>query len=48
MNLHFTQEFSMPKAVQLPSDRSFGYTFVVVFGLLAIWQGWAGRIRAVH
>ena len=33
----------MPKAVALPSDRSFGFTFVVVFGLLAFWAGWTGR-----
>lgn len=26
-----------------PSDRSFGFTFVVVFLLLAAWQAWAGR-----
>ena len=28
----------------LPSDRSFGFTFVVVFLLLAAWQGWSGRL----
>lgn len=30
-------------AVQLPSDRSFGLTFAVVFGILAglaFWRGW--------
>jgi hypothetical protein len=28
---------------RLPSDRSFGILFVVVFALLAAWQAWAGR-----
>lgn len=34
----------MAKNTPLPSDRSFGFTFVVVFAFLAIWQVWAGRI----
>ena len=29
--------------VKLPSDRSFGITFVVVFALIAAWQAWHGR-----
>lgn len=37
-------KIAMPKTVALPSDRSFGFTFVVVFAAIAIWQGWAGRI----
>lgn len=31
--------------LQLPSDRSFGLTFAVVFGILtgvAVWRGWMG------
>ena len=27
----------------MPSDRSFGFTFVVVFIIIAAWQAWAGR-----
>ena len=27
---------------KLPGNRSFGALFVVVFGLLAVWQGWRG------
>jgi len=27
---------------KLPSNRSFGALFIVVFGLLAVWQGWRG------
>jgi hypothetical protein len=34
---------SSDKSVKLPSDRSFGLTFVVVFALLAGWQAWRGR-----
>jgi hypothetical protein len=34
---------AMTKNIQLPTDRSFGFTFVVVFALLAGWQAWAGR-----
>ena len=33
----------MSKKPELPSDRSFGFTFTVVFTLLALWQAWAGR-----
>jgi Saxitoxin biosynthesis operon protein SxtJ len=29
--------------IAMPSDRSFGLTFVVVFLIIAAWQGWAGR-----
>jgi hypothetical protein len=29
--------------IPLPSDRSFGLTFVVVFAIIAAWQAWAGR-----
>jgi large-conductance mechanosensitive channel len=29
--------------ITLPSDRSFGFTFVVVFALIAAWQAWVGR-----
>lgn len=29
----------------MPSDRSFGFTFAVVFGLLAAWQAWVGHAR---
>jgi hypothetical protein len=28
----------------MPSDRSFGLTFVVVFAIIAAWQAWAGRV----
>jgi len=34
---------AMTKNIPLPSDRSFGFTFVVVFALIAAWQAWAGR-----
>lgn len=34
---------SMAKA-KAPSDRSFGFTFVIVFALLAAWHGWLGRV----
>lgn len=34
--------------IRLPSDRSFGMTFVVVFALLAAWQAWAGRAAAAY
>jgi hypothetical protein len=34
----------MPKVLALPSNRSFGVTFAVIFGLIAIWQGWTGRL----
>lgn len=30
----------MRKPVQLPSDRSFGFTFAVVFGLVGGWLWW--------
>ena len=29
-----------------PSDRSFGFTFVIFFALVALWQGWVGHIIA--
>jgi hypothetical protein len=29
--------------IAMPSDRSFGLTFVVVFAIIAAWQAWAGR-----
>lgn len=29
----------------MPSDRSFGFTFVVVFVLLAAWQAWIDHVR---
>jgi predicted membrane metal-binding protein len=29
-------------ALQLPSDKSFGITFTVVFALIAGWLGWRG------
>ena len=32
----------MPKP-KAPSDRSFGFTFVVFFALVAAWQIWVGR-----
>jgi hypothetical protein len=35
----------MPKPIA-PSDRSFGYTFAVVFLLIGAWQAWAGRFVA--
>jgi hypothetical protein len=34
---------SSDTGLKLPSDRSFGFTFVVVFALLAGWQAWLGR-----
>lgn len=33
----------MAQPIPLPSDRSFGITFVVVFSLLAAWQAWHER-----
>ena len=36
----------MSQSVQLPSDRSFGFTFVVVFLLVAAWAAWSGRYIA--
>jgi hypothetical protein len=33
----------MSQAVPLPSDRSFGITFTVVFLLVSIWAVWTGR-----
>jgi hypothetical protein len=32
-----------PPEIALPSDRSFGLTFVVVFAIIAAWQAWADR-----
>jgi hypothetical protein len=32
-----------PAEIAMPSDRSFGLTFVVVFAIIAAWQAWAGR-----
>jgi hypothetical protein len=32
------------KRETIPSDRSFGFTFVVVFALLAVWQAWTGHV----
>jgi hypothetical protein len=29
----------------MPSDRSFGFTFVVIFALIAAWQTWIGHMR---
>jgi Saxitoxin biosynthesis operon protein SxtJ len=29
--------------IAMPSDRSFGFTFFVVFAIIAAWQTWAGR-----
>jgi hypothetical protein len=29
--------------IAMPSDRSFGLTFVVVFAIIAAWQAWADR-----
>ena len=34
----------MSQAVPLPSDRSFGLTFTVVFLLISAWAVWTGRI----
>jgi hypothetical protein len=33
----------MSGGISLPSDRSFGLTFVAVFGLVAVWLIWTGR-----
>jgi large-conductance mechanosensitive channel len=33
----------MSTHVPLPSERSFGLTFVGFFALVAAWQAWAGR-----
>jgi hypothetical protein len=33
----------MSTPVPLPSERSFGLTFVGFFALVAAWQAWAGR-----
>jgi large-conductance mechanosensitive channel len=33
----------MSTLVPLPSERSFGLTFVGFFALVAAWQAWAGR-----
>lgn len=34
----------MSIAVPLPSDRSFGFTFMVVFLLVAVWAAWTSRV----
>jgi hypothetical protein len=36
------REKHMPKQVLLPSDRSFGLTFVGFFAFVAAWQAWIG------
>ena len=36
----------MRKVVAVPSDRSFGSTFVVVFSIVALWQAWVGNRNA--
>jgi large-conductance mechanosensitive channel len=33
----------MSRHVPLPSERSFGLTFVAFFAVVAAWQAWAGR-----
>jgi large-conductance mechanosensitive channel len=33
----------MSRHVPLPSERSFGLTFVGFFAVVAAWQAWAGR-----
>ena len=35
----------MSSALPLPSDRSFGFTFFVVFLLVAGWAGWTDRVQ---
>jgi hypothetical protein len=37
-----------PPEVTMPSDRSFGLTFVVVFAIIATWQAWAGRAGVAY
>lgn len=37
----------MKKGLQLPSDRSFGFTFAVVFCLLGAWLLWRGSGYAI-
>ena len=34
--------------IPLPSDRSFGITFVVVFAIVAAWQAWTGRVDVAY
>jgi hypothetical protein len=34
----------MSRSVPLPSDRSFGFTFVVVFSLVVAWAAWTDRM----
>jgi hypothetical protein len=34
--------------IAIPSDRSFGLTFVVFFAIIAAWQGWAGRASIAY
>jgi hypothetical protein len=36
----------MPNVVTAPSDRSFGSIFVVVFAIIALWQGRVGNSNA--
>jgi hypothetical protein len=36
----------MQRVVSAPPDRSFGFTFVVVFAIIALWQGWIGKSNA--
>ena len=33
---------AFPRAAPLPSNRSFGFLFVVVFGLASAWSWWRG------
>jgi hypothetical protein len=33
----------MKNTLKIPSDRSFGYTFAVVFTLLGAWLAWRGN-----
>jgi hypothetical protein len=37
-----------PPEIAMPSDRSFGLTFVVVFAIVAVWQAWAGRSSVAY
>ena len=37
----------MPKRAALPTDRSFGITFTVVFALIAAWLYWTDRSGVV-
>ena len=44
LDLKNLEPLVMPDEIRLPSDRSFGITFVVVFALVVAWALWSGRV----